>query len=272
MGDANRLQQIVWNLLANAIKFTPIRRSYRSQGRARRQQPPTSRERYRAGIGSSFLPFIFDRFRQGRRHYPRQHGGLGLGLSIVRQLVELHGGSIKAESDGEGTGATFTINLPLALPGTHRWKKVTGSLSPTGLANRVFTSLPSLNNLRVLVVDDDPDTLQILRVMLSEAQAIVETAASVNEAMEIFEWFRPQVVVSDLSMPLEDGYSLISRIRSLDDGNNVPAVALTSYVRVEDRAGALAAGFNMFVPKPFQPEELITAIASLAQDSVSVPS
>ena len=125
---------------------------------------------------------------------------------------------------------------------------------------------------RVLVVDDDPDTLQILRVMLNEAQATVETAASVNEAMDIFEWYRPQVVVSDLAMPVEDGYSLISRIRALNAGNAVPAVALTSYVRVEDRAGALAAGFNMFVPKPIQPEELIAAIASLAQDSASVPS
>jgi CheY-like chemotaxis protein len=130
--------------------------------------------------------------------------------------------------------------------------------------------VPDLRDVRVLVIDDDPDTLQILQVMLSESNAMVETAGSVKEALKIFEWFLPQVVVSDLAMPGEDGYSLINQIRALDGGQQIPAIALTSYVRVEDRARALSAGFNMFVPKPIQPRELITAIASLAQDSTAV--
>jgi signal transduction histidine kinase/ActR/RegA family two-component response regulator len=269
VGDAGRLQQIVWNLLANAIKFTPPGgrievKVKRAVGNLELSVSDTGQ-----GIGSSFLPFIFDRFRQADGTTTRQHGGLGLGLSIVRHLVELHGGTIKADSAGEGQGATFTITLPLVLPGTSRRNKVTGSLSPAELADRHFTSLPPLNNVRVLVVDDDRDTLQILRVMLSESNATVETAASVSEALERFEWYRPHVVVSDLAMPGEDGYALISKLRALEGGKGIPAVALTSYVRVEDRARALSAGFNMFVPKPIQPRELITAIASLADVGVS---
>ncbi|HEV7472446.1 MAG TPA: ATP-binding protein [Pyrinomonadaceae bacterium] len=269
VGDAGRLQQIVWNLLANAIKFTPPAgrievKVKRAAGNLELRVSDTGQ-----GIGASFLPFIFDRFRQADGTTTRQHGGLGLGLSIVRHLVELHGGTIKADSDGEGRGAAFTITLPLVTPGTTLHKKITGSLSPAELGVKHFTSLSALNNVRVLLVDDDRDTLQILGLMLRESKAIVETAASVSEAMEILEWYRPQVVVSDLAMPGEDGYALISRIRALDGGAGIPAVALTSYVRVEDRTRALSAGFNMFVPKPIQPRELITAIASLAETVTS---
>jgi signal transduction histidine kinase/ActR/RegA family two-component response regulator len=265
VGDANRLQQIVWNLLANAIKFTPAGglievKVERSAGDLQLSVSDTGQ-----GIGAGFLPFIFDRFRQADGTTTREHGGLGLGLAIVRHLVELHGGTIKADSAGEGKGATFTIKLPLAPPGVTRRKKATGKLS-----DGFLTPLALLNDVKVLVVDDDPDTLQILQVMLNESQAVVETAASVNDALEILEWFRPHVLVSDLAMPGEDGYSLIGRVRAIEGraSSETPAIALTSYVRVDDRTRALSAGFNLFVPKPIQPRELISAIASLAEASV----
>ena len=221
------------------------------------------------GIGPDFLPFIFDRFRQADGTTTRRHGGLGLGLAIVRHLVELHGGSIKADSRGDGEGATFTITLALAPQSTTWRKKVTGSLRAQDVANGHFTSLPSLDQVKILLVDDDPDTLQVVRAMLGGTRAVVQTAASVSEAMEILEWYYPHVLVSDLAMPGEDGYSLIRKVRALGvaGGYEIPAIALTSYVRVEDRTRALSAGFNMFVPKPVQPEELITAIASLAEPS-----
>ena len=268
-GDAGRLQQVVWNLLSNAIKFTPSGgrieiKVERAEGNMQLRVGDTG-----CGIGPDFLPFIFDRFRQADGTTTRRHGGLGLGLAIVRHLVELHGGSIKAASEGDGAGATFTITLPLAPQSTTWRKKVTGGLRAQEVSNGHFTSLPSLDEVKILLVDDDPDTLQVMRVMLSGSKAVVQTAASVSEAMEILEWYSPNVLVSDLAMPGEDGYSLIRKVRALGTagGYEIPAIALTSYVRVEDRSRALSAGFNMFVPKPVQPEELITAIASLAEPS-----
>lgn len=267
VGDASRLQQVVWNLLANAIKFTPaggrIEVKVERAGRNLKLQVSDTGQ----GIGASFLPFIFDRFRQADGTTTRQHGGLGLGLAIVRHLVELHGGTIKADSAGEGKGATFTIKLPLALQGTNGRKKATGRLRTKEPSNGRITSLPSLAEVKVLLVDDDPDTLQILSVMLGESKAVVQTANSVSVALEVVEWYQPDVLVSDLAMPGEDGYSLIGKLRELEakSGRQTPVIALTSYVRVEDRARALSAGFNMFVPKPVQPEELINAIANLAE-------
>lgn len=271
LGDSSRLQQVIWNLLANAIKFTPSGgrieiKVERAESSARIRVTDTGQ-----GISRSFLPFIFDRFRQADGTTTREHGGLGLGLAIVRHLVELHGGAINAESAGDGQGATFTIKLPLApYPQSRKEsRKVTGNLQPK--KDLEFTSLPALDHIRVLLVDDDPDTLQILGMMLGESKAQVHTAASVSEAMEVLEWFQPDVLVSDLAMPGEDGYSLIAKIRALDaeNGKQTPAVALTSYVRVEDRIRALSAGFNMFVPKPVQPNELIIAIANLAEPATT---
>ena len=267
VGDANRLQQVVWNLLANAIKFTP------SGGRIEvKVERAGSNVQIRVadngqGIGKDFLPFIFDRFRQADGTTTRQHGGLGLGLAIVRHLVELHGGTINADSAGEGAGATFTIKLPQAPPGSKVRERVTGNLQRKERHDTSYASLPSLEEVKVLLVDDDPDTLQILSMMLGESKAVVQTAASVAEALETLEWYQPHVLVSDLAMPDQDGYSLIGKLRAreIKTGTQTPAVALTSYVRVEDRARALSAGFNMFVPKPVQPEELITAIANLAE-------
>ena len=188
----------------------------------------------------------------------------------MRHLVELHGGTIKADSAGEGKGATFTVKLPLAPKENGRRKRATGSLRAKEITDGHFNTCPALDDVKVLLVDNDPDTLQFLRVMLGESKAIVQTAESVDEALEMLEWFTPHVLVSDLAMPGEDGYSLIEKLRALETkGVGIPAIALTSYVRVEDRARALSAGFNMFVPKPIQPNELITAIANLA-DSGSV--
>ena len=273
IGDSSRLQQVVWNLLANAIKFTPanghIDVKVERAGRFARLCVSDSGQ----GISPEFLPFIFDRFRQADGTSTRQHGGLGLGLSIVRQLVELHGGTIKAASEGAGKGATFIIKLPLAPPNKGSSRREGVSMLAASQVEDVSVSVvPPLDGVRVLLVDDDPDTLQILSVMLEEAKATVQTAASVREAFEVLEWYKPHVLVSDLAMPDEDGYSLIGKLRQAEkaNGSQLPAVALTSYVRVEDRAQALSAGFNLFVPKPVQPEELITAIANLAEPEVQI--
>jgi signal transduction histidine kinase/CheY-like chemotaxis protein len=271
LGDAGRLQQVVWNLLSNAIKFTSSGgrievRLERAGGNVEIRVSDTGQ-----GIGLDFLPFIFDRFRQADGTTTRQHGGLGLGLAIVRHLVELHGGSIKANSEGEGKGSTFIAQLPLAPPDATRRRASTGSLQPIERPQRDITSLPSLSDVNVLLVDDDPDTLQILSLMLTDSKARVQIAASVTEALGVLQWYQPDVIVSDLAMPGEDGYSLVPKIRALEsrNGKQTPIIALTSYVRVEDRARALSAGFNMFVPKPVQPDELITAIANLAEPPVA---
>jgi len=268
-GDAGRLQQVVWNLLSNAIKFTPPGgrvkiKVKRSEGNMQLCVSDDGQ-----GISPDFLPFIFDRFRQGDGTSTRNHGGLGLGLAIVRHLVELHGGAISADSAGVGEGASFTITLPLAPQSRTPRKNVTGRFRTEEVSKGHFTSLPLLDGVKVLLVDDDADTLQVVRAMLDGSKAMVHTAASVNEAMEVLVWYDPHVLVSDLAMPGEDGYSLIRKVRTLgaNKGYQIPAIALTSYVRVEDRTRALAAGFNMFVPKPIQPDELITAIVNLADTS-----
>lgn len=269
LGDASRLQQVVWNLLSNAIKFTPsggrVAVRLKRVGRAAQIQVIDSG----SGIDADFLPHIFDRFRQADGTTTRRHGGLGLGLSIVRHLVELHGGTAQASSEGENQGTTFTISLPLpaATPRPRRRKAQPDRLWTKPLGNTESELPASLADVSVLLVDDDADTLKFLSVLLADSGAKVQTAASSIEALEVLEWYRPDVLVSDLAMPQGDGYSLIAKIRSLESSEvgQLPAVALTSYVRVEDRTRALSAGFNMFVPKPIEPAELITAIANLAE-------
>lgn len=267
-GDAGRLQQVVWNLLSNAIKFSPS--GGRVDVRLERcgSVVQISVSDTGDGISPDFLPFIFDRFRQADGSSTRRHGGLGLGLSIVRHLVELHGGAVRAESAGEGRGATFTISLPLPVNSERTqssWHKPTPRMDESDDAS--LKQLPSLEGLRVLLVDDDKDTLAMLTAVLSQYQATVQTASTVAEALEAMRWYKPDVMVSDLAMPDEDGYSLISKVRAIESemGRRTHAVALTAYVRIEDRTRALSAGFNMFVPKPVEPAELITAIANLAE-------
>lgn len=268
-GDAGRMQQVIWNLLANAIKFTPAGghidvRLERVGANARISVRDTGE-----GISRDFLPYIFDRFRQADGTSTRRHGGLGLGLAIVRHLVELHGGTVEAESPGEGCGTSFILQLPLAA--AHRGTKSQSPRPPSycldETGNGQAKPLPSLEGVQVLLVDDDPDTLQMLAAFMAECRADVQTAARVEEALEVLQWYRPDVLVSDLAMPGEDGYSLISKVRALEaaTGRSTPAVALTAYVRVEDRARALSSGFNLFVAKPVEPSELIAAIANLTE-------
>ena len=262
-----RLQQVVWNLLSNAIKFTPeggsvAIRLERQGHNARITVSDTGQ-----GISNQFLPFIFDRFRQADGSSTRRQSGLGLGLAIVRHLVELHGGTIEAESPGEGLGSTFTIKLPLAQQGREVRIRSTGSLASPEEMAQYAKPLPSLAGLEILLVDDDKDNLHIISALLAEHKATVQTASSGVEALELLRCYQPDVLVSDLAMPEEDGFSLIRKVRQLEEqgSRQIPAVALTALVRIEDRTRALAAGFNMFVPKPVQPSELITTIANLGQ-------
>jgi signal transduction histidine kinase/CheY-like chemotaxis protein len=267
-GDAARLQQVVWNLLSNSIKFTPAggRVSVRLE-RAGELDAQLKVSDTGEGIRPDFLPFIFDRFRQADGTSTRRHGGLGLGLAIVRHLVELHGGTVHADSPGEGLGATFTIRLPLALPPerTQSHIKEIRSVLPDKEHDEHLETLTSLEGVRVLLVDDDQEILTVIEMILAERGATVYTAKSVAEAVEALRWYEADVLVSDLAMPNEDGYSLIAKVRELEAAHDkrMAAVALTAYVRVEDRVRALSAGFNMFVPKPVEPNELIIAIASL---------
>lgn len=256
-GDATRLQQVVWNLLSNAVKFTPAAGQidlYLTQEAANLAQITVTDTG--KGIVPEFLPLIFDYFRQADSATTRQFGGLGLGLAIVRHLVELHGGTIQAASPGEGMGATFTVSLPTLAqqPPTQ-----TGDLLPQ----------PSLNlpGIQVLVVDDDSDTRMFITFLLEQAGAQVVAAASAREGLAALGQFKPQVLVSDIGMPDMDGYMLMRQIRALpaDQGGQVPAIALTAYVREADQAQSLAAGFQRHIAKPVEPAALLRAIAELIQ-------
>ncbi|HWQ12383.1 MAG TPA: ATP-binding protein [Roseiflexaceae bacterium] len=272
LGDAGRLQQVVWNLLSNAIKFTPHGGAVHVRLERAGQEVQIAVSDTGEGIRPDFLPFVFDRFRQGDGTSTRRHFGLGLGLAIVRHLVELHGGTVHAASPGEGHGATFTVRFPLAA--THEHAQGQQIDAPPnwmdGAARALRDPLPQLEGLRVLLVDDDQDTLHMLSLLLTEHRATVQTAASSAEALAILRWYRPDVLVSDLAMPDADGYALIGTLRvyETEDGPQIPAVALTAYARVEDRMRALSAGFNMFVPKPVEPDELIAVIAGLIRPAV----
>ena len=259
-GDASRLQQMVWNLLSNAIKFTSPGgrveiRLARIDGYAQIQVTDTGE-----GIAPQFLPFIFDRFRQADSTITRRHGGLGLGLAIVRHLAELHEGTAEAESAGEGYGATFTIRLPLGATAEAARPVAAGAPAP-------------LRGAQLLVVDDDQDALDMLSMLLGEAGASVRTATSAAEALALLRWIRPHVLLSDLAMPDEDGYSLIRSLRTIErhGGRRTPAVALTAYVRVQDRARAVDAGFDVFVEKPVDPDELVSVIAGLLDSRAQRP-
>ncbi|MDQ1591347.1 MAG: hypothetical protein QOG71_1974 [Pyrinomonadaceae bacterium] len=268
-GDPDRLQQVVWNLLSNAIKFTP--KGGRVQVRLERVNSHVEIIVSDSGKGISveFLPHVFDRFRQADGTSTRRHGGLGLGLSIVRQLVELHGGTVAVESAGENQGATFVVQLPVMV--TSRQPEAAGTLPrrhPTsGGDDLSFDCPPSLEGLHVLIVDDEPDTRRLLRTVLERCGTKVTTAASAVEALASFTQSKPDIIISDIGMPGEDGYELIGKLRAAEAGSGggrTPAIALTAYARVEDRVRALNAGFQVHVPKPIEPVELLAVVASLA--------
>jgi CheY-like chemotaxis protein len=260
-GDPARLQQVVWNLLSNAIKFTP------AQGRvtvglqaAGPEAHITVRDTGR-GISPEFLPYVFERFRQADSSSTRTHGGLGLGLAIVRHLVELHGGFVEAESAGEGRGATFRVRLPLLAP--RRSDGPGGGVPPPALD----VSDTSLAGLRVLVVEDSADERQLAGVVLEHHGATVTAVMSAESAWAQFQEARPDVLVSDIAMPRLDGYALIRRIRALppERGGATPAVAVTAYASDEERARALAAGFQAHLAKPLDPADLVVTIARLCR-------
>lgn len=272
-GDANRLQQIVWNLLSNAIKFTPSKGRVDVCLKRKDKDVQISVSDTGNGIDPAFVPFIFDRFRQADAGTTRRYGGLGLGLSIVRHLVELHGGSVAAQSDGEGKGATFTITLPNSAPQPVESDQAPGTIKRSWghtHSEPQVQMADSISGRRVLLVDDADDTLKMLAELLTGHGATVEIASSVREAIEVLDRFEAEVFVSDLAMPEEDGYSLIQMIRAREAGQqhrSAQAIALTALVRIEDRARALSAGFNMFLSKPVQPNELISAITNLTESA-----
>ena len=265
-GDPVRLQQVVWNLLSNAIKFTP--RGGRVQVRLERvnSHVEISVSDTGPGISPEFLPHVFDRFRQADQRTTRQHGGMGLGLSIVRHLVELHGGTVRAESAGLGEGSTFTVLLPVAP--VYQAETAGERVHPAAR-----DTLPSyecaerLDGVRVLVVDDEPDTRELLMVGLGQCGAEVTVTASASEALAAIELSTPALIISDIGMPDVDGYELMRQIRSLpaDKGGKIPAIALTAYARTEDRLQALRAGYQMHVTKPVELAELVAVASSLVQ-------
>jgi len=264
-GDRDRLQQVVWNLLSNAVKFTPREGRVAIHLHRRHEDVVLAVEDSGIGITQDFLPYVFDRFSQADGSATRRHGGLGLGMAIVRYLVELHGGTVRADSAGENLGATFTLVLPMRL-------EAPVSTEEPGLEYESHTveavqNLPQLEGVSVLVVDDDPDSRSFVCKLLENQGATVASAASTPEAMNAFASVRPDVLVSDIAMPGQDGYDLIRRVRSLgqEQGGNTPAVALTAYVRNQDENAALAAGYDRHIGKPVAVAELITVVATLAE-------
>ena len=262
-GDAERLQQVVWNLLSNAVKFAP------NGGRVevRLERADSYVEIVVAdngqGIKPEFLPHVFERFRQEDSGTNRQQGGLGLGLAIVRHIVELHGGTVRVASDGLGKGATFTVALPIARgravsPAEPRDKVADGRLAPI--------NPPSLAGVRALFVDDEADARELVSMMLAERGAEVRTAVSAADALAVCDEWRPDILITDIGMPGEDGYTLMKKLRALEKsrGGHIPAIALTAYARREDRLRAFSAGYEYHVPKPVEPDELLAAVASLA--------
>ncbi len=258
-GDSARLQQIVWNLLSNAVKFTPERGRIEVRVEQRGSHVRLTVSDNGQGISPEFLPRVFDRFRQADSSTTRGHGGLGLGLAIVRHLVELHGGTVRAESFGEGLGATFHVTFPLIAE-----RIDSAALAQSG--EHLVGDNGTLNGLRVLVVDDEPDARQIITTLIERTGAEVFACESAHEALEVLEKWHPDVLMSDIAMPGEDGYSLINKVRSLpaERGGDVPAAAFTAYARDEDRKRALAAGYQMHIAKPISSGQLVAMIAHLA--------
>jgi CheY-like chemotaxis protein len=262
-GDPTRLQQVFWNLLTNAIKFTP--KDGRVDVLLERVNSHLEVTIHDSGIGinAEVLPYVFERFRQADSSTTRSYGGLGLGLSIVKNLVELHGGTIRAHSEGEGHGATFVVSLPLApLRSGERREHPTRARSSLAEVDSV-----DLSGVKVLVVDDEPDARELLKRMLSQCEADVETAASGMAGLEAIQSRKPDVIISDIGMPGMDGYEFIRKVRGLlpAEAGKTPAIALTAFARSEDRTKAMLAGYQVHVSKPIEPQELVATVGSLVR-------
>jgi CheY-like chemotaxis protein len=260
-GDADRLQQVLWNLLSNAVKFTPAGGRVEVRLERREEELVLSVSDTGRGIAAEFLPYVFARFRQAENVASRSTGGVGLGLAIVRHLVELHGGIVEAHNRADQPGAAVTVTVPLLvvpaatpLASPERVHPVVSGVVP-------FDCPPELKDVDVVAVDDDPDARRLVAAVLEDCGAVVRACASAGEAMTALAERMPDVLVSDIGMPEEDGYAFIRRVRAR--GFAVPAVALTAYARVEDRMQALSSGYNMHVPKPVEPAELAVVVASL---------
>jgi PAS domain S-box-containing protein len=263
-GDPGRLQQIVWNLLSNAIKFTPRGGKVQVVLQRINSHVELSVADTGQGIAPDFLPYVFDRFRQADASTTRKQGGLGIGLAIVKQLVELHGGSVHVTSEGEGKGATFSVHLPLSVVQAHT--RDGDRQHPRVSRDRaVVKPAVELSGIKVLVVDDEQDARELIRHILEDHDAQVITACSATEAITMMEQQKPDVLVSDIGMPLVDGYDFLKQVRTMcsDSGGRIPAIALTAFARSEDRTRALMSGYQVHVAKPVEPAELVATVASV---------
>ncbi len=265
-GDANRLQQVFWNLLSNAVKFTPAGGKVIVQLRQVDSKAEIKVADTGQGITAEFLPFVFDRFRQADSTSTRQHGGLGLGLAIARHLIEIHGGTIEAKSSGEGKGATFTVTLPLVGAITQLATRV--DVEP-GSKEADIELQKVLSGLHVLIVDDDQDTLELLSAALKQRSANITAVSSAAQAIQAIKTSRPDVLISDIAMPGEDGYQLIQKILALNINPRIPAIAITAYAKEEDKERALSAGYQRYLSKPVELGELMSAVAEAARMELS---
>jgi PAS domain S-box-containing protein len=267
-GDAARLQQILWNLMSNAVKFTPEKGNVQVRVGRVGQSVEISVSDTGKGISEEFLPFVFERFKQSDNSTTRRFGGLGLGMAITRHLVEMHGGTIRAESAGEDLGATFTVSLPISSVPGNEMAQVESTEQQLSISEdgSLKIDLPRLDDLNVLIVDDDADARDLLITVLTRQGANVTAASSVAEAVEKFEKQAPDVLVSDIEMPDEDGFSLIKKLRIFNQNQTrkIPAIALTAHARPSERLKVLSAGFQTHLAKPIETAELLAVVASLA--------
>jgi CheY-like chemotaxis protein len=275
LGDFDRLQQVFWNLISNAVKFTSQNGKIEVRLEALNSHAQITVSDTGKGIGASFLPYVFERFRQADGTTTRQYGGLGLGLAIVRHIVELHGGTVQVSSDGDDRGTNFIVKLPLFINSVRSAEEKQAEKDDNG---KIFTVeninrsdySHKINGLRVLLVDDEIDTLEMIETALVRCKVEVRFCTSAKEGLEMTRKWRPDILVSDIAMPDADGYWLIKELRALPptEGGSIPVIALTAYGRVEDRIKALASGFQMYVPKPIEPNELLAALDNLARNDV----
>lgn len=262
-GDAGRLQQVFWNLLSNAIKFTPAGGKVQVLLQRVDSHIEVSVSDTGVGIPAGFLPHVFERFSQKDSSTSREHGGLGLGLAITKQLVELHGGSVQASSAGEGQGATFAVKLPLVVLDAESFSALKRA-HPTLESGARDSHFPDLHGIRALVVDDEPEALELIRRVLEERGAVVAASGSGHEALQALGTSTPDVIISDIGMPVMDGFEFMRRVREREERHvRVPALALTAFARPEDRKRAILSGYQSHLAKPFDVSELVIVVAGL---------
>jgi PAS domain S-box-containing protein len=270
--DPNRFQQVVWNLVSNAIKFTPEKGNVSIELESSDTRTKIIVSDTGKGIDAEFLPFVFERFRQADGSSTRKHGGLGLGLAIVRHIVELHGGSVEVASEGEDKGTTFTVFLPLIESPAKDSRKSDGEnlAAPHSNFKDAETSVynSKIKGLRIVLIDDETDTLELLSVILAQSGALVKTETTAAGGLETVKQWLPDVIISDIAMPEEDGYSFIKKLRELpeEEGGSIPAIALTAYVGIKEQTQILSSGFQMYVPKPIEPSELVGTLANFVKN------